>query len=266
MQRDEVVAVEAVLDEELPVRLHRVLVRPLHHLHLRGLVRDQVEVVPRLAQVLRQPDRAGVEAAEDEPPVLLDAGRRAQPEAGAVEARAVAVGVRQPGQPTVVGVGPGVVEARHPAGVAGGDPAQLRATVTARVEEDPDLTVAAPPEHQRPTGDGAGAEVARTADLGGVPDVEPAPVEDRALFLGEHRVVDERGPVDPEVPVLGAVVDHPRCRGGRGGGFEQFGHVSSSFARRPAGPAGPPDSVCGRPRRGPPATPGRRGRRRGPRA
>jgi hypothetical protein len=208
---DRVVAVGAVLGEQLPVRLDRVLVAARGDGHARrGLVGGEVQVVRRVREVLLKRLGLRPQVHEDEAAVRLHPRRSAQVVRGLVEPLGVRVVVRHRHQAAVGGEGPRVVEAAEPPVVAAPLAADLGAAVRARVEPDPYAAAAVAAEQDGAPGDGAGHEVVRVRDLRLVADVDPAALEDRGALPGEHVVVDERGPVDEERVGAALVAEVPR--------------------------------------------------------
>jgi hypothetical protein len=105
--------------------------------------------------------------------------------AGPGEAVLAAVGLlveRQPGQPTVVAVGPGVVRAAEVRGVAQLGPAHLHAAVQAHVEHHPDHAGLVPGHDERVGQDPADHVVTGIGDLGLVRQEHPGPGEEPVAF------------------------------------------------------------------------------------
>ena len=73
----EVIVVEAVLDQQLPVRTDVVLLRAVDDLHATGrrLIEHEVDVFARRPQILREGDGVGIEIEEHEAAIPVDARR-----------------------------------------------------------------------------------------------------------------------------------------------------------------------------------------------
>lgn len=96
VERQPVIAVGAVLDEQLPVRFDRVVLPARDHGHpLRGLVCDKIEVLGGAREIGLQVDNVGVEAHEPEAGVLFEPRRRNQGQVVAVERWAICGLIRQ---------------------------------------------------------------------------------------------------------------------------------------------------------------------------
>ena len=77
--------------------------------------------------------------------------------------------------------------------------AHHRAAVAAGIQEDASLPLPVAAEDDRAAGHMAGLEVARLADLRGMPDVNPALAEDALDLPVQDLVGDEDLPVDQEL-------------------------------------------------------------------
>ena len=114
----QVVSVQAVLCQQLPVGLHGVPVGTCDHPHpLLGLIHDQVEVFPGSCQVRHQVLDLGIEAHEDEPPVAFDPGRLFQAQFAPVEPGSIGILAGHPDQLPVSVESPGVIETLEHFGV-----------------------------------------------------------------------------------------------------------------------------------------------------
>src|SRR5687767_15876047 len=156
MQRRGVIAVDAVLGEELPVRAARVALRAADdtHLALERLVGDEVEVLLRAREVRLEIGRALVEAHEMEIAVALVPRDGLQPELRLDEPlRRVAIGLRNADEVAAGVDRPRVVEALERLRVALVAPADDRATMGAGVVEHADVLLPVTPEHQRASAD-----------------------------------------------------------------------------------------------------------------
>ncbi len=222
MGGDGVVAIDAVLGEQLPVRLDAVLVGPLDDLHLPvGGVDHQVQVLDRAGEVADQILDSRVEAGEHESPVTVHPGHRLQGQGREVELFAVRLPVGDPHQASLGVEGPGVVEARERLGVAGLLPADHRTPMGAGVVEDVYPAGPGPPDHEhRPAADRPAYVVARVGHLRLVTDVEPRMAEHPLQLRTEHLRRGHRRAVDAEPVVFGVLGNQrkPCARSGPGSG------------------------------------------------
>ena len=132
MRRDQVIAVQAVFHQQLPVGFHRVLVGAANHPHpCFRLVHDQVKVFSCVRQVRNQVLHVRIETHEVEPPVALNPGRFSQAQLAPVEVRPVCLLVRHADQVPVHVERPRVIEALQYFGVPLVPPADQRAAVRA---------------------------------------------------------------------------------------------------------------------------------------
>src|SRR5262249_2577868 len=136
MSREPVVAVVAVLDQQLPVGPCTVGLLPGDHLHSYfGLVGDQVQVFARSGQVVVEALRRGIETREHETAIALDPGGRS--ESALLARKRIAVGVLAwyPHQLAARIVGPRVIRTLKGLGVARLLAADHRAAVGAGVKQ-----------------------------------------------------------------------------------------------------------------------------------
>ncbi len=186
-----VVAVDAVLHQQLPVGGETVLVGAADDLHrAAAAVDDEVDVLLGVAEVGGEFDDAGVEAGEHEAPVGLHALQALEPQLVEVQPAGVGVAVRHALQLSFGIERPRVVEALEHFGIPRVLPAYQRAAVRAGVVEDVDVAGFHPANHEnRPTADRPSDEVAGLGDLRFVTDVQPRLGEDPFDF----GTVDVRG-------------------------------------------------------------------------
>src|ERR1700757_1961438 len=110
------VAVDAVLYQQFPVRLDRVLVAAVEHSHADlGLVGDQVEVLRGTSEILAQIADLRIEADENKSTIGIDACRRGK--VGPVEVGRIGVFARYGDQPAPGREAPAVVEAGEESGI-----------------------------------------------------------------------------------------------------------------------------------------------------
>src|SRR4051812_9819477 len=265
MRGEQVVVVEAVFDQQLPVGADVVFLRALDHLHATrgGLVEHEVDVLGGAAEILLQRRGVDVEVEEDEAAVVLDARRRHEAELRAVEVRRIGALAGYGIEAAIAVIGPAVIEAGVALRVAARLAAHDRATMAAGVQEHAQRVLAVAAEDQRPAAHAARTEVAGRAHFGLVADVHPAALED-ALFLGsENPRVDERCSIDFETLGPRIVQHQPGCAhasiiGEWNAPNETHGHpypVPGGARGRGAGPLAQPArahhrSLCGRRRRG----------------
>ena len=96
---DQVIAIQAVFAQQLPVRLDVVPVGSRDDAHSSlGLVYDQIQVFPGPRQIGDQVLDVGVEADEIEPPITVDSRRFLEAEFAPVEIWAVGFLVRDADQ------------------------------------------------------------------------------------------------------------------------------------------------------------------------
>ena len=166
VDRETVVAVDAVLHQQLPVGLGGVAVGALKNRHpLFGLVNHKVDELRGAGEVLMQGLHVRVERDKVEATVAVELRRPPQRPLVPVEAWAVAAFVRQ-GDQLAMGVkGPCVVEAREALGVAFLAAAQRRSSVRARVVENIHSAVGVAEEDERAARAHAALVVARLVDL-----------------------------------------------------------------------------------------------------
>src|SRR5205085_3376076 len=94
MQRCAVIPVDAVLDHQLPVRVAGVLVRSREYPHpIAGLIGDQVDVLLRTGEKVRERLGVVVEADEPEVAVALESWDMPQPERGRVDGLGISLSV-----------------------------------------------------------------------------------------------------------------------------------------------------------------------------
>ena len=222
MGRDQVIAIQAVFGQELPVGLYRVHIGTGNYLHpCLGLIHDQVKVVSGSCQVGEQVFDSGVETHEVKTPVAVDPRWFLQAQLAPVEGRAVGV---FPGEADQLPGGverPGVIEASQDFGVPLVAAAEQRTPVGAGIEEYPDLTVFPTDKEKRAARYRAAPVVSGVFHFRLVSQIDPAAVEDACLFPPEQIHGGHGRPVDPENSSL-TVIDNqvfdlhtfPRISGG----------------------------------------------------
>ena len=209
MRGDEVIVVDAVLDQQLPVRLDVVFLHAGDDLHLAGrrLIDHEIDVVLGAGEIGVQVRRVRIEIGEIEILVVLEPRHRHEALALLVEARRIGVVAGNALDRAVGVVGPAVIDAVELPGVALALATHQRAAMAADVEQRADLALPVAAEDHRTAGDAAGAEVARVLHLRGVADIDPALVEDRAVFVLQDVRGDEHAAVDLERQVLQVLDD-----------------------------------------------------------
>src|SRR4029077_5867098 len=115
-----------------------------------------------------------------------------------VERLAIRIFARHRFEPAVGMVGPAVIHAVELPGIALALAADQGAAVAAAIDQRAHDTFAVAAEDDRPARHRASLEVAGIFDLRGVADIDPAAVEDGALFALEDVVGDEHLAVDEE--------------------------------------------------------------------
>src|SRR5262249_12479861 len=209
VRRDQVIVVDAVLDQELPVRLDVVLLHARDDLHAAGrrLVDPQTDVLLGAREITEQVDRVAIEVEEPEVAVTFEPRHRDEAHLRLVEARRIGLLARHVAQRTVQLIGPAVIHAVEIARIAFALAAHHGAAVAARVDQAADRAVAVAAEDDRPAGRPAGAEIARVLELRRMADIDPATVEQRALLALEDVTRHEHLALDLERHGL-AVLDH----------------------------------------------------------
>ena len=188
-----VVAVDAVLLQQLPVGVRAVLLRAADDLHAVGpLARDQLQVVGGAGQVGLERFHLGVEADEDEARAGIEARHALQAERRIGLAGVGVRGVdRLVQQLPFVAVDPAVVRAGEVARASAVLATHQGAAMPARIEEGVEVAVAVAVEQQRAAADVAGDEAGRGRELGLVRRVQPAVREEHPAFPLEHGRVGE---------------------------------------------------------------------------
>src|SRR5687767_334663 len=210
MHTDQVIVVEAVLCQQLPVCTDVVVLQALYHLHLPGrrLVDDDVDIFLCAGKVVLERHRVGVEIEEYETAVRRYARRLLQGEVALVEARRIGVLSGHAVELAVPVIAPPVVEAGMALRIALGLAADDAAAVAARIEEDTDPALAIAAEYDRSVAYDARPEVARRTHLRFVPDVNPADIEDAPPLELQYLRVYQCRAVDLEAHRF-RFVDHP---------------------------------------------------------
>ena len=130
------IAVHAVLDQELPVRLHAVGLRAGHDLDLLAAeFEHQVEIFAGVAEIAGQTLDCRVEADKHHAAVAFKARHRFEAERVAVEGRRVGIVTRHRREASAEVEGPGVIKAAKEPGRAGRITADDVATMRAGVQE-----------------------------------------------------------------------------------------------------------------------------------
>ena len=200
VRRNQMVIVDAVLDQKLPVRPDVVFLGAGNDLHLSGrrLVDDEIDIVLGVAEIAVEIDRLAIEIGEVEIAVGLEPRHRHQAHFAFVERLAIGILARHRLEPAVGMIGPTVIHAVELPGIAFALAADQRAAVAAAIDQRAHGTFAVAAEDDRPPRHRAGLEVAGVFDLRGVADIGPAAVENGALFALENVVRDEHFAIDEE--------------------------------------------------------------------
>src|SRR5580704_19130747 len=206
----EVIAVVAVLADQLVVRLDFVLVAAAYDFHPDArLIRDGIEHRTGVLQIVIERNRIGVEIDEIETCAFVDARDAHQiVETAFVEPLSVAEARMLVKKLAGALVGPAVIGADEACAIAARFAAYRRSAVPARIEERVDPAVDVAIENELPVHDLADDEVALVWNLGLMPKDDPRAMQDAApLFLEDLRArisgtVYEKSaafPVKPEV-------------------------------------------------------------------
>ena len=202
-----VIAIHAVLDQQLPVRPHRVFELAFHEFHLAQIERV-IEDGHGIAHVAFEALDLRVEADEDAAAVIVHPRRRLQAQRVAVEGFAVGFLSGNAFQFAAGIINPAVIEAAEDFGaVTFVFAADQVAAVTAGVQQGADLAVLAMHQDQRPTGHRTRHEVAWVWEFRLVAREQPAMIENPRPLLLENVSVDKDAPMDPENAVLSVVND-----------------------------------------------------------
>src|SRR5262245_23160250 len=203
MGRQTMVAIDAILHQQLPVRAHTVELRPLHDFHAyRGLVTDQINVLFRVGQIVQQPFSRGIEIQKDKPTVTVHPRRHPQRQLFAAEGRTVSVFSRHANQLATGAEGPGMVRALERTGSARLFATDERSTVCTRIQQDADRVIIAAHENDGPTSHPARAKITRIRHFRLMSGINPAVLEDPLLFQCENLRAQERLTIDPKQTVL----------------------------------------------------------------
>ena len=124
-------------------------------------------------------------------------------------------------------IGPAVIHAIKLPRVAFALAADDGAAVAAGIDQRARGALAVAAEDDRPARHVAGAEIAGRADLGRMADIDPALVEDRAIFIVEHGGRDEHFPVDREGHTR-TIFNHETAIGVAVLAIRSIGHVQAS--------------------------------------
>ena len=203
------IIVDAILNQQFPVRPDIVFLRAGDDLHLAGrrLVDNEIDVLLGLAQIAVEIDRVGVEIGKIEVAVLLEPRDGDQAHFLLIERGAIGIGARHRFQPAIRMIGPAVIHAVELPSVAFALAAHQRAAMPAAIDERMDLALAVAAEDDRPPGHRARLEVAGILELRAVPDINPAAVQDAALLPLQHILGDEHLAIDEEGLLVG-IFDH----------------------------------------------------------
>ena len=203
-----VVAVGAVLVEQLPVGGNAVLLGIAHGLHaLRAVVGDIDEIGLGAGQVFIQRNGIAVEAHEHEAAELVEAFDLGQVERRLLQ-RIDGMGIRTRHADHLAREveGPGVIRTGEGPARSGTLPAHHRAAMAAGVVEAVHFPVAVPRQDERPATHFARDERPRL-HLRGLCDVQPAFAENAFALEGQNVLVDEGIAVDQEAPRDAIVAD-----------------------------------------------------------
>ncbi len=182
MQVPQVVDVDVVLDEELPVALGVVV--DARHLHERSRA-ERLESLGEPAHRLGEARRVRGRVDEDHAVPLRGGGGHEGP-TGLVDPVELLLLLRYAHQRAVKGEAPLVVRAGEVAPEAAGALHQRQAAVTAQVVEGMERSVGAADDEHRDAGDRRRHVVAGTAELVGGGDERPRAGEEQASFGVEH--------------------------------------------------------------------------------
>src|SRR5262245_56362966 len=207
VRRSQMVNVNCVLHQQLPVRAHGIFVSAGQN-RAPGfiLVEDHVEILARAREIVFEALGLPAEAGKKPPAVALST-HLIEPHLRALEARPVRVLAGNAVQPALVVVAPIVVEANECLGVAFGMAAYHGAAVPAAVVKQTNSSVAAAHDDERPSADTAREEVARLRHFALVARIEPGAIENAALLAFEQIRVAINPGAEAENSLVGVVVE-----------------------------------------------------------
>jgi hypothetical protein len=196
-----VIAVHPVLHLELPVAVVTVLVHPATRVDraLGRKIHEEIDVIFRAGQVIRQRLDVGAKAGENQPAILLDARRFDQRKLAAIEIAPVAASIRHSYQVAFVVVGPAVVPAAKVARIAALLLTDCRRPMHTAVHQDMDLAVLVAGQNCRLGADADRLVVARLGDLALMTDEHPVAFEDAFHLELEDAGLEIDSAVHPRV-------------------------------------------------------------------
>src|SRR5260221_5975501 len=155
-------------------------------------IEKRVEIPGHLAEIVAQRRRLGIEGGEYEALVAVELRYRDEAPPLAVEVAVIRLlQVWDPGEPSVVAVGPAVIGAGQARRVAVIGTAQPVATMPADIQESAHLPVAAADDQNRVFAHIGGQEIARLRNLAVVTQIQPAAREDLLQLLFVDLGLDE---------------------------------------------------------------------------
>src|SRR6266576_1782117 len=138
VSRPDVVSIQAVLDQQLPVGLDRISIGTRDDPHaFFGLIDDQVQILPSAREISHQLFDIGIEADKDKTAVTFYPRRRLEAHRRSIETVRVAGFVRHADEVALIVEAPGMIEALQNVGMPLVVPADQRASVCACVQKNP---------------------------------------------------------------------------------------------------------------------------------
>ena len=193
------VAVAGIVVGELPVALVLEPVGLAHHDLAAGIaVEPFVDRAGDAAEIIEQRRRVGIERAEDEAAIAVDARHLRDVEFCVLEIAGIAVRPRHRAQLAGVEEAPAVIRADELEGVAALEPAERGAAMGAAVEQRADFSVGIAQQDDRPQAELGGDVIVVVRDLAVVAEIDP----DRAPDVGQLRLEDRRVGVDQAVDAV----------------------------------------------------------------
>ncbi len=220
------VAVAGIVVGELPVALVFEPVGLAHHDLAAGIaVEPFVDRAGDAAEIVEERRRVGIERAEDEAAIAVDARHLRDVELRVLEIAGIAVRPRHGAQLAGDEEAPAVIRAGEHVGIAALEPAERGAAMGAAVEQRADFPVGIAQQNDRAQAELGGDEIVVVRDLAVVAEIDP----DRAADIRQFRLEDRRIGVDQPMDaiLLDQIIPVVEIGGGRSAdrrGFEFFEH------------------------------------------
>ena len=200
MRRHRMIAVDAVLGQQLPIGADRIFLAACHDRHATlGLIADDVEILPGVTEILVERNDVCIEGNEIEVAIAFVARHGLHVRsAAALEVLGIGFFARLASQLSVGAERPAVIEALERLGVALALAADLGAAVRASVQQGTKPPLHVTCEQNIAARNRASDEVAGFRQFRGMAEIQPATVEDFFLLRLEDLVIDEVAACDLE--------------------------------------------------------------------